>query len=97
MRETLPGSSQARIVADLLGEMCEKNRIQEAGFSSSELCAPGLTESCLLYPEYLHFGQRHAVLPLIFSTAILVRGFAHFVGFEEQHLCHALVGINLGG
>src|SRR5438876_6038217 len=37
------------------------------------------------------------MLPLIFPTAILVRGFAFFVGLEKDHLSDALVRIYLGG
>ena len=41
--------------------------------------------------------QRDALLALVLAAAILVRGRAHFVGLEEQHLRHALVGVDLRG
>src|ERR1700741_4193002 len=40
--------------------------------------------------------QRDALLTLVFSAAILVRGLAHLVGLEEDHLRHAFVGVDLG-
>src|SRR6266851_3497458 len=42
-------------------------------------------------------GQRDALLPLIFATAVLVRGLADFVGLEEDHLRDALVGVDFCG
>src|SRR6185437_8324115 len=39
----------------------------------------------------------HALLALILAAAILVTGFAFLVGFEEQHLRHALVGVDFCG
>src|SRR5246127_1757675 len=39
--------------------------------------------------------QRDALLTLVFSAAILVRGLAHLVGLEEDHLRHAFVGVDL--
>src|SRR5690606_3174305 len=40
--------------------------------------------------------QGDAALALILATPILVRHLALLVGFEEQHLCHTLVGVDLG-
>src|SRR3977135_437063 len=42
-------------------------------------------------------GQRHASLALVLATAIAVRGSAHLVGFEKQHLRDAFVGVDLRG
>src|SRR5438094_831711 len=39
--------------------------------------------------------QRDPLLPLILAAAVLVRCVAHLVGFEEDHLRNALVGIDL--
>src|SRR5690625_2835884 len=38
--------------------------------------------------------QGHAALALVFAAAIGIAGVAHFVGFEKQHLRHALVGVD---
>jgi len=40
--------------------------------------------------------QGHAALALVFAAAVGVAGGADFVGFEEQHLGHAFVGVDLG-
>ena len=45
----------------------------------------------------LGFGQRNAMLPLIFPSAILVRGFADFIAFKEEHLGASLSRIDFGG
>src|SRR5690606_32782440 len=46
-------------------------------------------------PARLGLGQRHALLSLIFPAAILIRDLADLVRFQEQHLRHTLVGVNL--
>src|SRR6185369_15685351 len=56
-----------------------------------------LGSSCLKRSIPLHLRQRHAALSLVFAAAIFVRGFADFVGFEEDHLGDALVGVDLCG
>lgn len=43
----------------------------------------------------LHLRQRDAALALVFAAAILVGGFADFVGFEEDYLGDAFVGVDL--
>src|SRR5229473_6434807 len=40
--------------------------------------------------------QRHALLSLVLPAAVLVGGLADFVGFDEDDLGHALVGVDLG-
>ena len=40
------------------------------------------------------FGESDAGLPLVFPAAVLVRGLAHFAGLKEDHLRHALVGVD---
>jgi hypothetical protein len=42
------------------------------------------------------FGKRHAMLALVLAAAVLVRGLADFVAFEEQHLRAAFAGVDLG-
>src|ERR1700722_16812751 len=48
-----------------------------------------------LWDRTLGLRQCHAALALVLAAAIPVRGLADFVGFEEQHLRHALVGVDL--
>lgn len=40
------------------------------------------------------FGQGDPGLALVFAAPVPVRHVAHFIGFEEQHLGYALVGID---
>src|SRR5690242_19808842 len=40
--------------------------------------------------------QGHALLTLVLAAAVLVAGLALFVRLQEQHLRHALVGVDLG-
>ena len=47
-----------------------------------------------LASDALSLGQRDPALTLVLAAAILVRSFADLIRFEEQHLSHALVGIN---
>src|SRR5258706_6703500 len=42
-----------------------------------------------------NLGERHALLALVLAAAIGVRGLAHLVGLEEEHLGDALVGVDL--
>src|SRR5258708_16637705 len=44
----------------------------------------------------LNLRQRHALLSLVLPAAVLVGGLADFVGFDEDDLGHALVGVDLG-
>src|SRR6185295_17755042 len=56
---------------------------------TSPLCSiPGPTSD---------LGQRDALLPLVLATAVLVRGLAHLIGLEEDHLRDAFVGVDLRG
>ena len=41
-------------------------------------------------------GQCHALLAHVLTAAIAIGSRAHLVGFEEQHLRHAFVGVDLG-
>ena len=41
-------------------------------------------------------GQGDAHLALVLAAAIFIAGFAHFVGFKEQHLRAAFASVNLG-
>src|SRR5687767_10814461 len=43
-----------------------------------------------------HLRQCDVLLPLVLPAAILVRSLADFVGLEEDHLRHTLVGVDLG-
>src|SRR5688500_8307493 len=38
--------------------------------------------------------KRDALLPLVLAAAVAVRGLAHLVGFEKDHLRHAFVGVH---
>src|SRR5574343_136566 len=49
------------------------------------------------YAKASDLRQGDADLPLVFAAAILVGGFADFVGLEEEHLCAALASVDLGG
>jgi hypothetical protein len=40
--------------------------------------------------------QGHALLSLVLASAVLVGGFADFIGFQEQYLRHTFIGVNLG-
>src|SRR5882672_11321130 len=44
----------------------------------------------------LDLGQRDALLSLVLPAAVFVGGLADFVGFDEDDLGHALVGVDLG-
>src|SRR5207302_4480036 len=44
----------------------------------------------------LDLGQRDAPLSLVLPAAVFVGGLADFVGFDEDDLGHALVGVDLG-
>ena len=44
---------------------------------------------------FLGLGQRHALLALIFTTAVLVGYFTRLIRFKKQHLCDTLIRINL--
>src|SRR5574340_500160 len=37
------------------------------------------------------------MLPLVFSTPVLIRGFAYFVGLEKNYLSNPLIGVYLCG
>ena len=59
--------------------------------------AVNLVDIKLHWSARLGFGQGDAGLALIFAAAIFVRNLAHFIGFKEQDLCHAFIGVDFGG
>lgn len=44
---------------------------------------------------HLHSGDCDSALPLVLATTVFVRHVTVLVGFEEQHLCHAFVRVDL--